>query len=159
VYCNYKHRMAVETTQVDHPYDPLTPKEIETARDILEREREIGGGFRYVKIVLEEPSKKEIKSFETASGSVNREAFIILRDRNKRQPTKRLSHCLLTRSSLGKKNRTFNRRLHSPSSMSVKRQSKVMKNGDTPRRNAVLRSLILPSSIRGRSATISYPAT
>ena len=76
--------MAVETAQVAHPYDPLTPSEIETARDILEDERDIGGGCRYVKIVLEEPSKEAVTQFETTDSSVDREAFVILRDREQK---------------------------------------------------------------------------
>jgi len=74
--------MGVETiSRVDHPYDPLTPTEIETARDILEQEREISGTCRYVKIVLEEPSKQDINTFDADPEQIDRQAFIVLRDR------------------------------------------------------------------------------
>lgn len=78
--------MAIEArSQADHPYDPLTADEIETARDILEQEREISNRCRYVKIVLEEPSKDHVKAFERDGKPIHREAFIILRDRNKKK--------------------------------------------------------------------------
>jgi primary-amine oxidase len=63
-------------TKVDHPLDPLVPEEIAEARTILESERDIDDAVRYVKIVLDEPSKAE----RNTDGSTPRRAFLILRD-------------------------------------------------------------------------------
>ena len=68
--------MATEVeAAVDHPLDPLTPAEIDDARSILESERDVDDASRYVKIVLDEPSKAERRE-----ESVERRAFVILRD-------------------------------------------------------------------------------
>ena len=68
--------MATEVeAAVDHPLDPLTPAEIDDARSILESERDVDDAIRYVKIVLDEPSKAERRE-----ESVERRAFVILRD-------------------------------------------------------------------------------
>lgn len=64
-----------------HPVDPLTDDEITKAREILEKERVIADGDLYVKIVLKEPTKDAVKAFETDGETVDREAFVILRDR------------------------------------------------------------------------------
>ncbi|MDG5761785.1 primary-amine oxidase [Natronococcus sp. A-GB1] len=77
--------MATEaTTKVDHPYDPLTAEEIQQAREILEEEQTIDEGYRYIKIVLKEPSKREIKEFEKNDAQIERKAFVILRDSNEK---------------------------------------------------------------------------
>ena len=77
--------MAIETAaRVAHPYDPLTPQEIENARDILERDHDIDDSYLYIKIVLQEPSKDDIRAFEDDGEDVDREAFVIVRDSKKR---------------------------------------------------------------------------
>lgn len=63
----------------DHPLDPLTPDEIESARAILEGEQDVDPKTRFVKIVLKEPSKDELRDYEDGA-ELDREAFIILRD-------------------------------------------------------------------------------
>lgn len=73
---------AVITTE--HPYDPLTPDEIEAAREILEADREIDDRYRYVKIVLEEPPKERVRAFERGDETIERKAFVILRSRTER---------------------------------------------------------------------------
>lgn len=68
----------------DHPLDPLTGEEITAAREIIENERELDPENRYVKIVLDEPNKTEIREYEGENSSVDRQAFIIIRDRNEK---------------------------------------------------------------------------
>ncbi|GGN22050.1 primary-amine oxidase [Halarchaeum nitratireducens] len=70
---------AVDQT-IDHPVDPLTRSEIEAARDILESERDIDSATRYVKIVLDEPSKDALRDYEKNGTVPSRKAFVILRD-------------------------------------------------------------------------------
>lgn len=65
---------------VDHPVDPLTRKEIESARNILEADQDIDSATRYIKIVLDEPSKDEVTTYEESGSPPPRRAFIILRD-------------------------------------------------------------------------------
>lgn len=72
--------MATEATvEVDHPLDPLTRDEITAAREILEDNQDIDPESRYVKIVLDEPSKDDLRDYEDGA-DLDREAFIILRD-------------------------------------------------------------------------------
>jgi len=65
---------------VDHPVDPLTRDEIVAAREILESEKDIDPSTRYVKIVLDEPSKDALQDYEENGTAPHRRAFIILRD-------------------------------------------------------------------------------
>lgn len=65
---------------VDHPVDPLTQNEIDAAREILEAEKEIDPATRYVKIVLDEPTKDELRDHDRNDVRPTRRAFIILRD-------------------------------------------------------------------------------
>jgi len=66
---------------VDHPLDPLSPDEIDRARDILEREHELSGGARYIEIGLDEPPKAARRSAE----SVDRRAKIVIRDKDEEE--------------------------------------------------------------------------
>ncbi|MFA9425125.1 primary-amine oxidase [Natronorubrum sp. A-ect3] len=72
--------MATETKEKHHPYDPLTADEIEHARDVLDAERELGEGIRYVQIERKQPQKAAVKAYEKNGTDVEREAFVILRD-------------------------------------------------------------------------------
>ena len=73
--------MATETTaRVDHPYDPLTAEEIERTRGIVEEEVDVTDAVRYIKIVLDEPAKSEVRDYEARDRDVERCALVILRD-------------------------------------------------------------------------------
>lgn len=72
--------MATELQTSYHPVDPLTSDEIISAREILETERDIAEGFRYVKIVLEEPPKSEMAKHRDSGALPDRQSYIILRD-------------------------------------------------------------------------------
>ena len=63
---------------VDHPLEPLTGVEIETAVDVLEAEYDIANGAVYHTVVLDEPSKSVVDDFETGD-AFDREAFIVFR--------------------------------------------------------------------------------
>lgn len=73
----------IDTTDsypIDHPIDPLTRGEINDAREILKSEQDIDPATRYVKIVLDEPSKDELADYDDTGAFPTRRAFIILRD-------------------------------------------------------------------------------
>jgi len=77
--------MATETkSKVDHPLDPLTSEEITAAREVLEDAQDIDPESRYVKIVLDEPSKDQLDGADADAADVDRRAFIIIRDRTER---------------------------------------------------------------------------
>ncbi|KYH24022.1 tyramine oxidase [Halalkalicoccus paucihalophilus] len=77
--------MATEVTaKADHPLDPLTRNEITAAREILEENQDIDPESRYVKIVLDEPSKDKLQEDNSDGSAIARQAFIIVRDRNER---------------------------------------------------------------------------
>jgi primary-amine oxidase len=77
--------MATETrAKVDHPLDPLTREEITAAREILEDERDVDPESRYVEIVLDEPSKNDLEEASSDDSTIDRRAFVILRDRTER---------------------------------------------------------------------------
>ncbi|MFC6838196.1 primary-amine oxidase [Halomarina ordinaria] len=77
--------MATETrSRVDHPLDPLTREEITAARELLEDARDVAPESRYVKIVLDEPAKDDLAAYEAEDESVDRRAFVIVRDREAR---------------------------------------------------------------------------
>jgi primary-amine oxidase len=67
-------------TDVQHPLEPLTADEIRVAAATLRRERQIGEQMRFVRMTLREPRKEQLQSY--AEGEpIDREAFVILRDR------------------------------------------------------------------------------
>src|SRR2546423_2652022 len=69
----------VATTR--HPLDPLTGDEVQQASSILKKERGLGADHRFVYVMLNEPSKKEVLAMKPGNGQVDRQAFVILRDR------------------------------------------------------------------------------
>jgi len=75
---------AVVTTR--HPLDPLTADEVLAASSILKKERGLDAGHRFVYVMLNEPAKKEVLAWKPGNGSqVDRQAFIVLRDRPNRK--------------------------------------------------------------------------
>ncbi|MGA9873337.1 MAG: hypothetical protein WBQ44_19630 [Rhodococcus sp. (in: high G+C Gram-positive bacteria)] len=60
-----------------HPLEPLTPHEISRASAIVTREENLSSSARFVYIELREPSKIEL-----AQPDIDRQAFIVLRDRD-----------------------------------------------------------------------------
>jgi primary-amine oxidase len=64
---------------VVHPLEPLTDEEISAAVDVLRAERNLEDSYRFVSVVLHEPSKEQVLSFWD-EGSIDREAFIVLLD-------------------------------------------------------------------------------
>src|SRR5919197_202593 len=72
----------VATTR--HPLDPLTEEEVKAASSILKRERGLDADHRFVYVMLNEPSKKDVLAFKPGNGvEVDRQAFVVLRDRSK----------------------------------------------------------------------------
>jgi primary-amine oxidase len=72
----------VATTR--HPLDPLTGDEVQAASSILKKERGLNADHRFVYVMLNEPSKKDVLAYKPGNGvKVDREAFIVLRDRSK----------------------------------------------------------------------------
>ena len=65
----------------DHPLDPLTPTEIDAAREILEAETDTSERTRYIEIVLNEPPKADLRAHEADGEPVDREAKVVLRDK------------------------------------------------------------------------------
>lgn len=66
--------------QTAHPLDPLSEAEVTTAREVLEAEKTLGDAIRYVKVVLDEPTKTELDEYDTHGLEPPRRAFIRLRD-------------------------------------------------------------------------------
>ena len=64
---------------VVHPLEPLTAEEISAAVDVLRAERNLADSYRFVSVVLHEPSKDHVLSFWD-EGSIDREAFVVLLD-------------------------------------------------------------------------------
>lgn len=71
------------TTQypVDHPLDPLCPSEIDNAREILEDKKELTDQTRYVEIVLNEPSKSDLRAHRDGGDPTDRQAKVVIRDK------------------------------------------------------------------------------
>ena len=66
-------------TTVQHPLDPLTAQEIESAVAILRAERDLDERVRFEIVTLKEPPKDEVYNFSDGD-KVRREAFIVLLD-------------------------------------------------------------------------------
>lgn len=78
--------MATEARQqADHPLDPLTPGEIETAGELLRDHEGLGERSRIVKIVLKEPAKAVLREYEENGVDVEREAKSVIRDSAERK--------------------------------------------------------------------------
>ena len=69
---------------VHHPLDPLTAEEVETASSTLKRERNLADSARFVTISLKEPAKADVLAWK-AGQSVDRRAFVVLRERAERK--------------------------------------------------------------------------
>ncbi len=67
---------------VDHPLDPLAPDEIDNARAILSDQKSLTEQDRFIEIVLKEPSKQVLHSYETDGEAVERNAKIVLRNKD-----------------------------------------------------------------------------
>jgi primary-amine oxidase len=64
----------------EHPLDPLTAAEIETAANVVRRSRDLGASYRFAAITLLEPPKEAVLSF-TSGDALDREAFVVVLDR------------------------------------------------------------------------------
>ncbi|MBD1998107.1 primary-amine oxidase [Leptolyngbya sp. FACHB-541] len=71
--------VSTSSTTPVHPLEPLTPEEIARAVAIVRAERKLSDQFRFPAVVLKEPPKPVILSYQPGS-SVEREAFLILLD-------------------------------------------------------------------------------
>ena len=67
-----------------HPLDPLTSEEVEAASSLLKSERGLGDGVRFVYIGLKEPPKSVVLEHQPGA-PFDREAFLLLRDREQRR--------------------------------------------------------------------------
>lgn len=70
----------VAAVAATHPLEPLSAEEVKAATAILKAERGLGESWRFVFVMLHEPSKEAIRGSEPAA----REAFVVLRDRESR---------------------------------------------------------------------------
>ncbi len=68
------------TEVVAHPLEPLKVEEISTAAEILRKEKNLGNNHRFVSVVLHEPPKEKVLSFQNGDPA-EREAFAILLDK------------------------------------------------------------------------------
>jgi primary-amine oxidase len=68
-------------SEATHPLDPLTPTEIDAAREVLEGTTDLSDDTRYIEIRLKEPAKAELEAFEREAGTVEREALVVVRDK------------------------------------------------------------------------------
>lgn len=70
---------------VKHPLDPLAPNEIDNARAILEEETDLSEQTRFIEIVLKEPPKDSIRAYEEKEESIDRQAKVVIRDKDKKE--------------------------------------------------------------------------
>ena len=66
-------------TAATHPLDPLTAEEISSAVEILRKERDLGEKVRFAGIVVNEPPKEQVLSFNPGD-YFGREALVVLVD-------------------------------------------------------------------------------
>jgi primary-amine oxidase len=66
-------------TAATHPLDPLTAEEISSAVEILRKERDLGEKVRFAGIVVNEPPKEQVLSFNPGD-YFEREALVVLVD-------------------------------------------------------------------------------
>ena len=66
-------------TAATHPLDPLTAEEISSAVEILRKERDLGEKVRFAGIVVNEPPKEQVLSFNLGD-DFEREALVVLVD-------------------------------------------------------------------------------
>ena len=74
-----KEAKSVSTVSVQHPVDPLLPEEIEEAVTILRSQHDLSQRVRFESVVLKEPQKDSVLSFN-AGDPIQREALIVLLD-------------------------------------------------------------------------------
>jgi primary-amine oxidase len=65
---------------MDHPLEPLTAAEIETATGCLREVRRLPESARFALVILQEPAKEEVKAFRPGDG-LDRRAFVVVLDR------------------------------------------------------------------------------
>ncbi|WP_122090803.1 primary-amine oxidase [Halalkalicoccus subterraneus] len=70
-----------DTYPNQHPLDPLTPREIEQAREIVDQGTEVTDDTRFIEITLAEPPKDALREFEQTDASPVRQARVIVRDK------------------------------------------------------------------------------
>lgn len=68
-----------QPNEIKHPLEPLTADEVAAAVAIVRAEQQVGDSFRFPCVVLNEPPKSVVLTFQ-AGDPVNREAFLILLD-------------------------------------------------------------------------------
>jgi len=70
-----------DTQQDSHPLAPLTPAEIEQARDLVLESEALSADTRFVEITLKEPSKVTLRSYEAGESDTDRQASVVVRDK------------------------------------------------------------------------------
>lgn len=70
-----------------HPLDPLSEVEVRSAVEILKKDRQMDGGWRFASIELAEPNKDRLRQFE-AGESIPREANLVVWNREDGQAYK-----------------------------------------------------------------------
>ena len=66
-------------SQILHPLDPLSAREISAAVAILRTSGKLGSNVRFATVVLQEPAKEVVPNFK-AGDPIEREAFAIILD-------------------------------------------------------------------------------
>ena len=74
---------AAAPTTFTHPLEPLSAAEVGGAAAILSADQALGPEARFVFIVLHEPPKDAVRAW-SRQAAVPREAFVVLRDRERR---------------------------------------------------------------------------
>ncbi|MGC9933823.1 primary-amine oxidase [Priestia aryabhattai] len=74
-----------KVVQVQHPLEPLTAEEISKAVSILKEQKNLSNSVRFAQVVLQEPLKETVLSYQEGD-FIAREAFVILLD-NKTEQT------------------------------------------------------------------------
>jgi primary-amine oxidase len=72
----------IGAAQAQHPLDPLTANEINTTARVLKSSTRFPQGAFFSTVVLKEPSKKEVLSYEPGA-ALNRSAFAVILDRKR----------------------------------------------------------------------------
>jgi primary-amine oxidase len=67
-----------------HPLEPLSAEEIAAVSALLKRERGLSDAVRFVFVTLAEPPKPEVLRWAPGDAPLPREAFVVLRDRDRR---------------------------------------------------------------------------
>ena len=65
-------------TDISHPLDPLTAEEIGKASAILKKERDLGPRTRFETVVLLEPEKDLVNSFQTGAAAPREASLVVL---------------------------------------------------------------------------------